>query len=677
VRLFIATKQSVARAIGAALAGQVRELEKREDHFRFAHAVGAEDWITWCGGRLLELAAPESYDPRYRSWRLEDLPIIPPHWQWLEPDPHQHPDRARQLEFIRRALKQAAVVVHAGDPDREGQALIDEILAHCEYRGPVQRLLLTSLNWRAVRDGIKKHEEDPLDNEAFRSLSVSARCRSRADWLYGMNMTRAYTLLGRHGGFQEVLSVGRVQTPLLALVVKRDESIESFIAEDRYDLEAKFTRDERYCHATLCDGESCKKEDLERLLESLRGKTAVLDKKEKQHHFQSPPLLLDLSALQIAASEILGYSAVEVINIARCLYEEYHLISYPMTDCRYAPEKYRLDADPVLEAVIDNIPAEEKNLKRLLQRADTWRQSSTWDDSKLAQHHGIIPLAHKLDGKALTEQEWRVYQLIVCHYAAQFFPDLEITEDIFSFCVEGYRFSKNKKYTVEAGWTSLLPGSNPEKNSPQDLPDWSAGDALVCEDLDIRRHKTRPPARFTEASLMSAMKQIMPYIENREVAQKLHLSDGLGTDVTRAYMMDTLFRRGYLLKGNKSIYSSGVGRDLIRSLPADAVSVDMTAMWERRLLEIAQLPVVEAEKAAQLFMQEVEEKIKEFIHQARQKKHIPVHSPEDILGLEQADKHRCPKCHSVLRLRSGRYGSFWGCSAYPACTYTARHIQHS
>lgn len=677
LRLFMTAKQSLARAIGSALAGKTRELQKRDDHFRIAQSDGRVDLVTWCGGHLLEMAPPEFYDERYQKWRLEDLPVIPESWQSREVDPRKRPDLARQLAFIRQSLQQVSVVVHGGDPDREGQWLIDEILNHCQYEGPVQRLLLPSLNWRLLRSAIKNFETTPLDNLQFKSLSISARTRSRIDWLYGMNMTRAYTLLGRHAGYEDVLTVGRVQTPLLGLVVKRDESIEAFTAKDHFSLEAKFRKGEDYCHGLFNSNEITSsdvnnKEALELLAKSLHGAPATLSSREQQHHFESPPLLLDLSTLQIECSEAFGYSAVEVLKIAKRLYEDFHLITYPLTDCRYAPEKSRDEAELVLEVIVENISSHDKNLKHILQNADVWRKSSVWDNSKLTQHHGIMPTAHKIADKKITEQEWKVYEFIVRYYSAQFFPDSETKEDHLIFDVSGYEFNAYKKTIIEKGWKVIIPDESVEKISVHKFPEWFAKDDLLCENLEIRRHKSIPPSRFTEASLISAMKHINSFVEDKNILQQLRLSGGIGTEATRAYMIDGLFKRGYLIKGYKSIYSSGIGRDLIRALPSEAVSVDMAALWEEDLSRMERLSSEEAEKASKNLMNEVQQKVRDYVLQAQQKKNIPVHSPEEILGLQHEQKHHCPRCHSVMQLKNGRYGAFWGCSAYPACDYTAR-----
>src|SRR5690606_31155147 len=204
--------------------------------------------------------------------------------------------------------------------------------------------------------------------------------------------------------------------------------------------------------------------------------------------------------------------------------------------------------------------------------------------------------------------------------------------------------------------------------------DWKINEDLICEDINIKRYKTLPPCRFTEATLISAMKHITPFIKNGEILQRLHSTEGIGTSVTRAHMIDTLFKRGYLIKGNKSIFSSGVGRDLIRALPEEAKSVDMTALWEQELYRIEKLPARDADEAAKNLIIEVENCTRNFISEAQQKKNIEMHSPDEVLNIKREKKHYCPRCHSVLVLRNGRYGSFWGCSAYPGCEYTSRWI---
>jgi len=657
-RLFITGKQSVARAIGSALAGNTRELERKENHFRIVRADGEVDWITWCGGHLVEMAPPELYDARYRKWRLEDLPILPAPWKWVEADPQKHPDQARQLAYIRQALEQASTVVHAGDPDREGQWRVDEVLSYCGYAGPVQRLLLPNLNGRFLRSALKAFEEASPDNQAFSGLSLSARTRSRIDWLYGLNMTRAYTLLGKHAGYGEVLSVGRMQTPLLGLVVQRDASIETFSPQPFYHLEAKFRKEEEYCHAVLQPDE--KKYEhlndeklLEALVKTLEGRPAKLASREHHYHFESPPLLLDLSSLQIEGSRVLGYSGVEIIKIAKRLYEEFHLITYPLTDCRYAPEKLRLEADAVLDAVNKNLLLGKKNTIPMIPSADVWRQSAVWDNSKLTQHCGMMPTNHLLEERNLSEQEFDVYELIVRYYLCQFFPPSEEFEEDLVFTVGDYDFKSRKVSVVSQGWKQVISYGEASPRLSRKFPQWQAGDDVACESLEIKRHKTTPAARYTESELISAE---------------------IGTGAARAHMIESLFKRGYMIKGNKSIYSSGIGRDLIRALPAEAVLMDMSALWEQELTRIESLSRSDAEKAAEILMQKVEDKIRDFILQAQKKKNIEVHTPEEILGLEKNPKHHCPRCHSVLQLRKGRYGDFWGCSAYPACVFTARWV---
>lgn len=687
MRLFITTRVSHARALAQALSAlhgssHKRPLSKQADHFSVGQESSGLDVVTWCGGHWLELAAPEVYDARYRQWRLEDLPILPsgrpPRWQMVEAGEGRSGRAAelkRQAQFIGQALPRAHSVVHAGDPDREGQWQIDEMLDYWKERGvlfrePVQRLLLKDLNLRALRAALKHFEAQPVDNTAFYSLSISARTRSRADWLYGLNMTRAYTLLGRHGGHEDMLSVGRVQTALLALVVKRDEQIEQFVPEPLHHLRIKLVRGDDYCYgeyASVADGPTENK-PLQVLAEKLRGKMFRLQERDTRHHVESPPLPLDLSSLQIECAERLGYSGMEVIRIARALYEEHHLISYPLSDCRYLPEKNRQEAEAVLEAVASNL----KSMEVFLKQADTWRSGRAWDNERLSHHHAIVPSAHVLESGALSEEEQRVYELVVRYYLAQFYPDAESLEEKLVFIADGETFVASRWQDTQSGWKQLLfPPAAAVRTVP--LPDWPEGTEVPCEDWEIRESKTRPLPRFTEASLLQAMAHIAPFVSSEEVRSRLQERDGLGTESTRARMLDTLCQRGYLIRGKRHIFSAPIGRDLIHALPAAATAVEMTALWEQQLSHMARLPAQEAEAMAGNFLAEVQRSVEQFIAEAKQKKNIVVNSADDILGIQQEKKFHCPKCASVLRLRHGPYGDFWGCSAYPACSFATKY----
>lgn len=664
----------MARAIARALSSRLHSsaqtpLEKADAYFQ----VG-RDCVTWTGGHLLELAGPEAYDETYRQWRLDQLPIIPrqtrqQQWLYLE-----RPSRVAQLAVIRDLLTQADSVVHAGDPDREGQWMVDEVLEHLHNTQPVWRMLVQDLNSNAMRKVLLALEKTPQPNADFKSLAISARARSQADWLYGLNMTRAYTLLGRHSGYDRVLSVGRVQTALLALVVQRDEMIENFHPQHYVELRVKFRHeaDMAFLKAPMTEAEYCYADwkgnnhadtALYQAVENkIRGKLGEVVQRDVQHHAVMPPLPFNLSTLQIECALHFGYSAVEVIEICQCLYEEFHLITYPRSDCRYLPEHAVEEANEILEAVQKNFASSDFFSKSAVGSADTWHRSACWDNKKIKAHHAIVPTDRRVDSKLLTESQRQVYQLISQYYVAQFFGDKLSTETNLVFNVAGEEFIVSRTQVTDAGWQRVIPElseSSSVENLRHVLPSWQVGDRIRCEDVDIRDKKTRPPLRFTDASLMAAMTSVTP--------QDM---DGLGTESTRGNIIENLFKRGYLMKGSRNIFSTPLGRDLVHALPVQATQVEMTVRWEKTLHQIVDMEAVAADRVAEQFMDDVERQLAVFMEHARQQKNMALTSADKILGIETDITFHCPKCQSLLVLREGKNGDFWGCSAYPQCRYT-------
>jgi DNA topoisomerase-3 len=405
MRLFIAEKPSLARAIADVLP----KPHKRGDGFI---ACGNQDVVTWCVGHLLEQAQPDAYNSRYARWALEDLPIIPEKWQ-LQP----RPSVAKQLNVIKRLLLEASEVVHAGDPDREGQLLVDEVLDYLELnpqkRQQVQRCLVNDLNPQAVERAVSRMR----DNRDFIPLCVSALARSRADWLYGINMTRAYTILGRNAGYNGVLSVGRVQTPVLGLVVRRDEEIENFVPKDFFEVKAHIVTpaDERFV-ALWQPSESCEpyQDEEGRLLHRpladhvvarIGGQPAIVTGYNDKRESEVAPLPYSLSTLQIEGAKAFGLSAQKILDICQRLYETHKLITYPRSDSRYLPEEHFAGRHSVLNAIGIHQP----NL--LPQPAlDVDKRNRCWDDKKVDAHHAIIPTARSSKVN-LTEDESRIYGL--------------------------------------------------------------------------------------------------------------------------------------------------------------------------------------------------------------------------------------------------------------------------
>lgn len=583
MRLFIAEKPSLARAIADVLP----KPHRRGDGYI---ACGNDQVVTWCVGHLLEQAQPDSYDSRYARWNLADLPIIPEKWR-LQP----RPSVAKQLKVIEGLLQQASMVVHAGDPDREGQLLVDEVLDYLqlapEKRKTVQRCLINDLNPSAVERAVGRLRE----NREFIPLCVSALARARADWLYGINMTRAFTLLGRNAGYDGVLSVGRVQTPVLGLVVRRDEEIENFIPKDYFEVKAHIVtpKDERFV-ASWVPSDACEPwQDEEgrllhrpladHVLERINGKPALVTGYNDKRESDTAPLPFSLSGLQIEAGKRFGLSAQNVLDCCQRLYETHKLITYPRSDSRYLPDEHFAGRHAVLNAIQAHQP-------NLIPPADFYpdQKNRCWDDKKVDAHHAIIPTA-RASKVSLTENEANIYGLIARQYLMQFCPDAVFRKCVIDLDIGGGKFIAKARFLAEAGWRALL-GSKErdEENDGTPLPVVAKGDELLCERGEVLAKQTQPPRPFTDATLLSAMTGIARFVQDKELKKVLRATDGLGTEATRAGIIELLFRRTFLVKKGRYIHSTDAGRALIHALPEMAARPDMTAQWESTLTRISE-----------------------------------------------------------------------------------------
>ena len=621
MRLIIAEKPSLGRAIAEVLK---KPLKKHEGYIEAASG----DVVTWCVGHLLEQEEPEAYDPAYKKWQLDHLPIVPQQWL-LRP---RKGVRA-QLTVIRKLLKKASIIVHAGDPDREGQLLVDEVLDFLKLsrvrRKDVRRLLVNDLNPAAV----KKSLERMKSNQEFVPLAVSALARSRADWLYGINLTRAYTLLGRQSGYNGLLSVGRVQTPVLGLVARRDEEIENFQSRAFYEVYAVlFTTEGESFKAKWQPSESCQpwmddegrvldRRLAQNVIDRVTGKTGSVIKAVDKSGKEAPPLPYSLSALQIDAARQLRMDAKGVLDSCQKLYEQ-KLITYPRSDCRYLPVEHHREAPDILSSVRHN----SHKLSKAVDQVDPDRKGRAWNDKKVGAHHAIIPTARRTDLGRLGDRESRIYELIARQYLAQFYPDYRFTKRLIDVDIEKGLFRASCKQTIEEGWKALYDagkkassGSGPtEKDNTEadeqtvHLPNLKQGDSLECKESELKEKQTQPPKAFNDATLLSAMTGIARYVKNPDIRRVLRETDGLGTEATRANIIELLFKRQFLTRQGREIHASATGRALIDALPLKVSQPDMTASWESALNDI-----VEKLGSYGGFMTVLDEELRALLSQAR------------------------------------------------------------
>ncbi|WP_280554383.1 DNA topoisomerase III [Halomonas sp. 25-S5] len=572
MRLIIAEKPSLARAIAEALPGAPR----RDDG---ALVVG-DTTVTWCLGHLLEQAPPDAYDPALKQWRLDHLPILPSRWKLMP-----RPKARGQLAVIRRLLKSAREVVHAGDPDREGQLLVQEVIEHLGWKGPVSRLLVSDLNRPAVQRALARLE----DNGRFEPLYRAAQCRARADWLYGINLTRAWTLIGRQAGHDGVLSVGRVQTPVLGLVVRRDAEIRDFVPKPFFVLWADLAVAQGRLRAWWVPGETHPLDDQGRLLarepaaalaERLPGAEGRLTALESRDKRQAAPLPYALSALQVDAARRYGLSAKATLDICQRLYERHQLITYPRSDCRYLPEEHFAAARATLEGAC----RQDETLRGWLAGADFSRRSRAWDDRKVGAHHALAPTGKPADLTRLDKAEADVFRLIVRNVLAQFYPALSTREVKAEFTIVGECFRARGQEILDPGWKPLFT----TRDEAPPLPALTEGEACRVQEAGVEDRETRPPEPFTDASLIKAMMNIARYVEDPAVRRTLREHDGLGTEATRAGIIETLVERGYLVRQAKALRATRLGSALIASLPEAVGRPERTALWEQRLGAIAE-----------------------------------------------------------------------------------------
>ena len=576
MRLFIAEKPSLARAIADVLPKPHR---KGDGYIE----CGNGQVVTWCIGHLLEQAQPDAYDSRYARWNLADLPIVPEKWQ-LQP----RPSVLKQINVIKRLLADAE---------------------------QVQRCLINDLNPQAVERALERLRA----NSEFIPLCVSALARARADWLYGINMTRAYTLLGRNAGYQGVLSVGRVQTPVLGLVVRRDEEIENFVAKDFFEVKAhiitpagdRFTA--LWQPSEACEpyqdeeGRLLHRPLAEHVVNRISGQPALVTAYNDKRESELAPLPFSLSTLQIEAAKRYGLSAQNVLDICQRLYETHKLITYPRSDSRYLPEEHFAGRHAVLNAIGQHAP---DLLPQPVVNPDT--RNRCWDDKKVDAHHAIIPTA-RASKVSLNDNEANVYSLIARQYLMQFCPDAVFRKCQIDLDIANGKFIAKARFLAEAGWRTLL-GSKErdEENDGTPLPVVAKGEELLCEKGEVVERQTQPPRHFTDATLLSAMTGIARFVQDKDLKKILRATDGLGTEATRAGIIELLFKRSFLVKKGRYIHATEPGRALIHSLPEMAARPDMTAHWESILTQIS-----EKECRYQDFMQPLVSTLHDLIHQAR------------------------------------------------------------
>ena len=664
MRLFIAEKPSLARAIAEVLP---EPRQRRDGYFE----CGGSDIVTWCAGHILELAAPEAYDPEFKQWSLDHLPITPREWKLAVTTPDL-------LKNIKALLPRASVVVNAGDPDREGQLLVDEVLIYLSYRGKTDRVLVSDMNASAVRKALGAIQP----NAKFKPLYDAAVGRQRADWLYGLNMTRLYTVLGRTGGYDGILSVGRVQTPLLGLIVRRDLEIEKFVPKPYFSILADVAGAAQPFTAVWRPGPDAENvlDDERRLLSAdfaalverkTSGQSGTVTKASRDRKAELAPLPYSLADLQVDAGRRLGLGPKVILDVCQALYETHRLTTYPRSDCSYLPEGHLAQAAEIARA----IASIEPKLAAAAGGANLSLRSRAFNDAKVTAHHALIPTPRSSTTVPLSKNERDVYNLIARRYLAQFFPPFEYFQLEAEITVGGQRFTAKGRQPIAPGWKRLFDSSaeRDEQAGPDDgpsseddldpespLPPLQPGQAIRIAKTRTVAKKTKPPKRFTAAGLVQAMTGIAKYVSNPQIKALLRETDGIGTPATQASIIQRLFDRHFIEEQKRQIVSTPTARSLVAALPDVATQPDMTALWEASLRKIS-----EGQAPLDAFLEAVRRQLGELVARAKS-------AGAAALRLPAVETRPCraPGCAGVLRKRTGKTGVFWACSRYPDCKAT-------
>ena len=651
MRLFLCEKPSQGKDIGRILGAT-----QRGEGCLNASGVT----VTWCIGHLVEAAAPEVYDAALKRWSLEQLPIIPQQWRV-----EVKPKTATQFKVVKALLAKATQLVIATDADREGELIAREIIDLCGYRGPIERLWLSALNDASIRTALAKLRPSAETLPMY----YSALARSRADWLVGMNLSRLFTVLGRQAGYDGVLSVGRVQTPTLKLVVDRDREIAAFVSVPYWAIDVSlsaggqtFTAQWVAPDASTDDAGRCLRQPVaQQAAQQIRAAgSAQVVSVETERVREGPPLLFDLGTLQEVCSKQLGLDVQETLEIAQALYETHKATTYPRSDSGYLPESMFAEVPTVLDSLLKTDPT----LAQIMGQLDRTQRSRAWNDGKVTAHHGIIPTLEPANLSAMSEKERALYRLIRAHYLAQFLPHHEFDRTVADLSCGQQKLVATGKQVVARGWRLVLAESEREGSADEDgdapvrtqvLPALRDGMACQVAGADIKALKTMPPKPYTQGELVKAMKGVARFVTDPRLKQKLKDTTGIGTEATRANIISGLIARGYIVKKGRSIRASDAAFTLIDAVPAAIADPGTTAVWEQALdmIEGGQLTL-------DVFIGKQAAWISQLIAQYG----------STSLSIKVPQGPACPQCGAPTRKRTGKSGPFWSCSRYPDCKGT-------
>ena len=635
--LVIAEKPSVARDIA-----RVLHCEKKLD----GGMEGRDYIVTWALGHLVTLADPEAYDKKYVKWEMETLPMMPDKMKLVV-----IPQTGKQFRAVKALLfrKDVGSVVIATDAGREGELVARWILEITGCQKLIKRLWISSVTDKAIREGF----EHLRDGREYDNLYRAAAARAEADWLVGINATRALTCK-----YNAQLSCGRVQTPTLAMIARREQEIKEFVPKEYFGLTLKAAgirwswQDKKSGSYRTFD-----KERAEKLKKELEGKALTVTSVEKVSKKQNAPGLYDLTELQRDASRRFGYSAKETLNIMQRLYENHKVLTYPRTDSRYIGKDV---AETLKERLKACAVGPYRKLAGTLAMKPIHTNASFVDDKKVSDHHAIIPTEQFVDLSHMTNEERKIYDLVVRRFLAVLMPPFTYDETTMKAEAGEGIFTARGKIVQSQGWkeayeTEVFSGEGEDETAEelpkeQKLPELKKGEKLKIEKTELTAGKTKPPARFNEATLLSAMENPVKYMESRDKTyiRTLGETGGLGTVATRADIIDKLFKSFLMEKKGKDIYITSKARQLLGLVPEDLKKPELTASWELKLGKIAR-----GELKQEAFLSSIRGYTEELISEIK--------TADGTFRHENVTGKKCPRCGKFLLAVNGKNSKLLVC----------------
>jgi DNA topoisomerase-3 len=630
--LVLAEKPSVARDIA-----RVLNCNKKGN----GYLEGEKYIVTWALGHLVTLADPESYDVKYKSWNLEDLPMLPENLKLAIIK-----QSGKQFNAVKSQLTRSDVneIIIATDAGREGELVARWILAKAKVTKPTKRLWISSITDKAIKEGFAhlKPEKD------YENLYASAVARSEADWYIGLNASRALTTK-----FNAQLNCGRVQTPVVAIIAKREDEIKHFKSQTYYGIEAQTSDKLKLTWQDIKgNSQSFDKDKIDVIVKALGTGNATVTEIEKKPKKLFAPGLYDLTELQRDANKIFGYSAKDTLNIMQKLYEQHKVLTYPRTDSRYIssdivgtlPERLKASGVGEYRSTINKILTKPISVSK-----------SFVDDSKVSDHHAIIPTEGYVNLSAFTDKERKIYDLVIKRFLAVLLPPFEYEQLTLRAKISEENFVARGKTIISNGWKEVYANHSEEEDTSQDLkeqilPSIEKGDTLDVKLIAQTSGQTKPPARFNEGTLLTAMENPAKYMEmqNKQLADTLKSTGGLGTVATRADIIEKLFNSFLIEKRGKDIHITSKGRQLLDLVPEDLKSPTLTGEWEQKLEAIAK-----GKLKKEVFIREMKNYTKEIV--------------SEIKGSEKKYKHdnistkSCPDCGKPMLEVNGKKGKMLVC----------------